>query len=164
MSEGQWAPGIEGVFSLVGLIEKSFHRHSVDQLDALLDPDLVVHGPVSMEQGAAGFKRSLAMTREAFPDMEINIEAGAAHEGLVFRRWSMSGTHTGTFLGIAPTGHKVVLSGVDVERLVGGRIVEHWTYWDRMSMAEQLGIASLPEMPGPAGNANGGGAAQPAGS
>jgi steroid delta-isomerase-like uncharacterized protein len=146
--EGRGVSGIEGVFALVGLIEKSFHGHTLDQLDALLDPHLVVHGPVPMEQGAEAFKRSLAMTRQAFPDMKITIEAGAAHEGLVFRRWSMNGTHRGTFLGIPPTGRPVVLSGVDIERLEGGRIVEHWTYWDRLSLAEQLGIPIPPGMPG----------------
>ena len=135
-------------FALVGLAEKSFHQHSVEQLDALLDPGLVVHGPVPMEHGAEGFKRALASTREAFPDMEIKIEAKATHEGLVFRQWSMTGTHEGPFLGMPPTGRKVRLSGVDIERLQNGKIVEHWTYWDRMSLAEQLGL------PPPPGTAN----------
>lgn len=91
-----------------------------------------------MEQGAAAFKRALASTRQAFPDLDVKVEASAAHEGLVFRRWSMTGTHQGQFLGIAATGRKVALSGVDVKRLEHGRIVEHWTYWDRLSLAEQL--------------------------
>jgi predicted ester cyclase len=75
-----------------------------------------------MEQGAEAFKRRLASTREAFPDMKITIEARAAHEGLVFRHWSMKGTHRGTFLGIQPTGRSVTLSGVDIERRENGRV------------------------------------------
>jgi steroid delta-isomerase-like uncharacterized protein len=142
--EGRGVSGFEAVFALVGLIEKSFHEHTLEQLDALLDANLVVHGPIPLEQGAEGFKRSLASTREAFPDMRITIEDGAAHESLVFRRWSMSGTHRGVFLGVPATGRTITLSGVDVERLESGRIVEHWSYWDRMSLAEQLGVPSLP--------------------
>jgi steroid delta-isomerase-like uncharacterized protein len=133
--------GFEAVFALVGLIERSFHEHSLEQLDALLDPNLVVHAPVPMEQGAEAFKHALATTREAFPDMKIEIEAGAAHEGLMFRRWSMTGTHQGTFLGFPATGRKIVLAGVDIERLANGKIVEHWTYWDRLSLLEQLGLS-----------------------
>ena len=56
--------------------------------------------------------------------MEIKIEASASQESLVFRRWSMTGTHEGPFLGMPPTGRKVRLSGVDIERLQKGRIVE----------------------------------------
>ena len=146
--EGHGVYGFDGVFALVGLSERSFHEHSPEQLDALLDPNLLIHAPVPIEQGAEGFKRALASTREAFPDISITIEGRAAQEGLVFRRWSMTGTHLGTFLGVASTGRKISLSGVDIERLENGKIVEHWTFWDRLSLAEQLGLRSLPEMPG----------------
>ena len=54
--EGRGVFGFEAVFALVGLIERSFHEHSLEQLDALLDPNLVVHAPVPMEQGAEAFK------------------------------------------------------------------------------------------------------------
>jgi predicted ester cyclase len=140
----QRSPGIERVFLLVSLIEQSFHDRTLDQLDSLLDPDLIVHGPFPMEQGADGFRRSLAATRLGFPDIEITIEAGAVLESLVFRKWQMVGTHQGTFLGIDPTGRRVKLSGVDIERIEDDRIVEHWSYWDRMSLAEQLGVATIP--------------------
>jgi steroid delta-isomerase-like uncharacterized protein len=146
--EGLGVYGFDGVFALVGLSERSFHEHSLEQLDALLDPNLLIHAPAAIEQGAEGFKRALASTREAFPDIRVTIEGRAAHEGLVFRRWSMTGTHLGTFLGVAPTGRKISLSGVDIERLENGKIVEHWTFWDRLSLAEQLGMHSLPDMSG----------------
>jgi len=138
--EARGLSGFEAVFGLGGLIERSFHEHSLEQLDVLIHPNLVVHAPVPMEQGAEAFKRALASTREAFPDMKIHIEAGATQEGLMFRHWSMTGTHQGTFLGFAATGRKIVLTGVDIERLENGKIVEHWTFWDRMSLIEQLGL------------------------
>jgi steroid delta-isomerase-like uncharacterized protein len=140
---------LEQALMLVGLIERSFHDQAVDQLDSLLDPNMIVHGPFPMEQGAEAFKRTLAATRRAFPDMRIQIEAGAVREGLVFRRWRMTGTHEAEFLGIAPTGRSVQLSGVDIERIENGRIVEHWTYWDRLSLAEQLGVSGVPFRPEP---------------
>jgi steroid delta-isomerase-like uncharacterized protein len=145
--EGRGVYGFDGVFALAGLSERSFHEHSLEQLDALLDPNLIVHAPVPFEPGAEGFKRALLATREAFPDLRITIEARAAQDGLVFRKWAMTGTHLGTFLGVAATGRKIALSGVDIERLENGKIVEHWTFWDRMSLAEQLGLASLPVAP-----------------
>jgi steroid delta-isomerase-like uncharacterized protein len=142
--QSERAVGIERMLLLVGLIERSFHDQTLDQLDTLLHPDLIVHGPVPMEQGAEGFKRSLAATRLAFPDITITIEASAAQEGLVFRRWHMLGTHEGTFLGVPPTGRRVELSGIDLERLDEDRIVEHWSFWDRMALAQQLGVATIP--------------------
>ncbi|WP_405720382.1 ester cyclase [Streptomyces sp. NBC_00046] len=44
----------------------------------------------------------------------------------VVTRWSLGGIHTGTVLGIPPSGREVHLSGIPIDRIAGGQSVEHW--------------------------------------
>ena len=41
--------------------------------------------------------------------------------------------------GIAATGKEVTVSGLTISTLVGGRVTEQWTTWDRLGMLVQLG-------------------------
>ena len=65
----------------------------------------------------------------------------------VAARWRMTGTHTGTLLGRAPTGTAVAVAGVDVLSVRDGRVEERWSKWERHVMFEQLGIGP-PAPPG----------------
>jgi len=98
--------------------------------------------PERIEDGAA------AMV-DAFPDLRI-AEADSIREGdKAAFRWVMSGTHEGEFLGVAPTGERIEAMGMDIVRIVGGEVAEHWGEFDAMSLLRQIG-AILP--PGWAGN------------
>jgi len=48
-------------------------------------------------------------------------------------------THRGAFAGVPPTGREVELSGIEIVRLAGGRIVEHWDEIDALGLLRQLG-------------------------
>jgi hypothetical protein len=50
----------------------------------------------------------------------------------------MTGRHVGEFGGLAPTGRAVTLTGLNLERLRDGRIVEHWSEYDRMGLMHQV--------------------------
>jgi predicted ester cyclase len=52
----------------------------------------------------------------------------------------MTGTHTGEFNGIAPTGKRVEIQFVDILRLRDGQIIEHWLSMDQLSFMQQLGV------------------------
>jgi steroid delta-isomerase-like uncharacterized protein len=127
--------------SLLTLIESGFNSDDLDRLDAVLHPDLVVHAPIPAGTGREDFKETLAAIRRGFPDGHITIEDLAVEPDRVFRRWTFQGTHRGDFIGIPATGRTVRMSGVDVERFQGGVIVEHWSFWDRLQLLEQLGVA-----------------------
>jgi predicted ester cyclase len=61
----------------------------------------------------------------------------------VIARYSGKGTHSGTFLGVAPTGRSVSYSGIIIWRFVEGKVVEEWTSWDALSILQQLGAVSI---------------------
>jgi predicted ester cyclase len=47
-------------------------------------------------------------------------------------------------MGIAPTGNRVRVTGIDIDRLVEGKIVEHWSEADLLGMMQQLGVIPEP--------------------
>lgn len=59
---------------------------------------------------------------------------------MVVTRWTFRGTHTGELMGIAPTGKQVTVTGISIDRVVGGKIVEEWNEMDDLGMMEQLGV------------------------
>ncbi len=76
--------------------------------------------------GPGGILRYVTAYRAAFPDIRVTIEDQLAEDDKVATRWTARGTHLGEFLGLAPTGDEVTVSGIEFDRMVGGRIDEAW--------------------------------------
>ena len=106
--------------------------------DEILAPDYRDHAPLTAEvPGPEGFKRRMQLLARSF-DMRIAIEDITEQADRVAFRWTMTGRHIGEFGGIAPTGRAVTLTGLNLERLRDGRIVEHWSEYDRMGLMHQV--------------------------
>jgi len=83
----------------------------------------------------------------AFPDARYTVEDQLADGDKVFTRWSWTGTHKGELMGIALTGKPVRISGMVIDRIVDGKIVEEWEEWDALGMMQQLGVvATFPKV------------------
>jgi len=79
----------------------------------------------------------------AFPDARWNLEDQITEADKVVSRWTFTGTHHGTFMGIAPTENQLVSGGICIDRIVDGKIVEEWAEWDTLGMMQQLGIVPV---------------------
>jgi steroid delta-isomerase-like uncharacterized protein len=77
----------------------------------------------------------------AFPDARIAVDGCVSEGDTVVTRWTLTGTHQGTFQGIPATGHAVKFTGIEYNRVVGGRIAEHWSMFDNVAMLQQIGAA-----------------------
>jgi predicted ester cyclase len=60
--------------------------------------------------------------------------------GVIAIRVVMRGTHLGELFGIAPTGKKVEVDQINIERIQNSRIVEHWRVTDELAQQRQLGL------------------------
>jgi predicted ester cyclase len=58
---------------------------------------------------------------------------------MVAARVAFSGTHRGEFQGIAPTNKQVAFTSIEVNRVVGGKVEEHWVELDLLGLRQQLG-------------------------
>jgi hypothetical protein len=68
----------------------------------------------------------------------------------VVTRWTARGTHRGELMGIPPTGKPVTMTGITINRLEGGKVVEDWTVFDQLGLLQQLGAIPAPGAPQPA--------------
>ncbi|GAF45437.1 ester cyclase [Rhodococcus wratislaviensis] len=113
----------------------------------LFDDDFRDHTPqpnmIPTKEGVRGLYQAL---RTAFPDFHAEIHWQAAEGDLVTTFKTYHGTHRGTFLGVEPTGREIQFETVDVMRVRGGRIVEHWGVANLFSLMQQLG--GFPSAPG----------------
>jgi len=92
------------------------------------DNELLPHDPPARLIDT--FKETFAEAREGFPDLSITVEDVMADGDRVAARVTMRGTHRGAFQGIAPTGKRVEVRAIDMFRISGGKIVEHWGHAD----------------------------------
>lgn len=82
----------------------------------------------------------VAGSRHAFPDLTVTIQTQIAEGDLVATRWQFEGTQTGDYLGRPPSGRRAAWTGVQIDRIEGGKIVESWVDWDKYRMFEALGF------------------------
>ena len=114
-------------------------ERSVDVLDRFFADDFVSHNnPPGLPDGVAGVKQFFAMFRDAFPDAAVQIDEIVADGEKVAVATTLTGTHEGELLGMAPTGRRVEVTGIDIVRIADGRIVEHRGLTDIVGLMRQL--------------------------
>ena len=109
--------------------------------------DYVGHAPDSMNLPALesdAWVAFLGAFLEGFPDLHLEVQDTVADEQMNAQRILFTGTHTGPFRGLPPTGRKVRFSGLELSRMEGGKAAEHWFQMDTLTMFEQLGLRVVP--------------------
>lgn len=127
------------------LYEEVFNQRRVTVLDELAVADYVEHDPLPGQgTGLQGLKDRVNALIEGL-DPQFTIEDVIAEEDKVVVRWTNSGTHTGAFLGIPPTGRSFSIAGIDVYRIEDGKLAEHWHVIDMYGQMVQLGLLPAPQ-------------------
>ena len=67
-----------------------------------------------------------------------------AEDDKVVTRWTAVGSHQGELMGIPPTGRRVTVTGITINRIVGGKIMETWNNYDALGQLQQLGVVPPP--------------------
>jgi len=99
---------------------------AVDEVTRFVSPDYVeVHDNKRFAIGIEGAKEHIRGVRQTYPDLRLTVEQQIAEGEWVVTRVTMRGTHRGEWQGIKPTGKPVEVTAVNIDRVVGGRIVEH---------------------------------------
>jgi len=129
------------------LMDEVWGHGQVELLDEIMVEDVIDHGAEGQSGGRQAVKDAVRMIRGAFPDLQT-VESDIVAQGdKVVRRWVNEGTHAGSFLGLPPTGNHIRVTGINIERIVGGRIVEYWHNFDMLGWLEQLGVAIPIQLP-----------------
>jgi steroid delta-isomerase-like uncharacterized protein len=122
-------------------IDALFTNGDLDAVDRYLAPDFVNHDPFPcFAPDREGMRQTGQVFRQAFPDWHSQLEALIAEGDLVTERFTARGTHRGEIMGVSPTGHEVVLAGINIFRVQDSKLVERWGRTDDLGFLQQLGM------------------------
>src|SRR3954470_20730595 len=109
--------------------------------------DYIAHAPDSIQSAALdsdAWAEFLGVFLEGFPDLHLEVQDSSADERMGAQRILFTGTHTGSFRGLPPTSWQVRFSGLEINRMLDGKVAEHWFQLDAVSLFEQLGLRVVP--------------------
>ncbi len=114
-------------------------------VDAVLkiDADDAVGDVVAIGEfrGKQVIRQFLGKIFQAFPDFELIVDHIVGDDSSVFVQRHGTATFSGgRFQGIAPTGKRVEMRGVDVVTVTEGHVVRDTMYCDGVSLARQIGL------------------------
>jgi steroid delta-isomerase-like uncharacterized protein len=111
------------------------NKGNMAALDSYLSDDVVFNN-------ARGFKQRFPAVRQAilgaFPDHTLTIQDQIAEADKVVTRVTFRGTHRGSFNGIAATGKQVEWSGIAMDRLADGKVIEMWHVQNTTGLLQQI--------------------------
>jgi predicted ester cyclase len=122
---------------------EAYNKHNLDLFDDLVAPDFVDHA--HQQQGLESLKKIFNIAFIGMPDLHETIEDIIAEGDKVWVRLTYTGTHTGEWFGLAPTGKKVTAMMFAIYRIVNGKLVEGWFLTDDLAFSKQLGIIEYTE-------------------
>jgi predicted ester cyclase len=118
----------------------AFNSGDPAQIDSVVHPNFVSH--TSSSSGAPptreGLKQEIKVLREAFPDGKYKEEQVVAEGEELYLRWSMVGTHKGTYAGLPPSGKKITHYGQEHLRFQDGKIIERVGQEDALEFLNKL--------------------------
>ena len=121
------------------------NKHNVALLDEFIAPDFVDERNTPFElRGLESYKQFETNVIQGFPDFQETIEDIIAEGDKVWVYFRFTGTHTGEWnlfgIPLAPTGKKITWTGVNIWRIVEGKVVERKSVRDILDFLRQLGI------------------------
>ena len=112
-------------------IERAWNQGDVSAFDEFISPDFV--------GGRERFKGMILGFRSAFPDLKLEVHDIFGGGDKVVSRWTITGTHRGPFLGIAPTNSRISIDGIAIDLFEAGVRVDGWAQFDKLGLLRQLG-------------------------
>lgn len=101
-------------------------NHLLDEVPEYVSDSCTIRiGEQSIPVGVNGMKQHMIEVRKTYPDLKMTITHQYCDGDYVISEFVMEGTHKGEWLGMKPTGKKICITGVDIDKIINGKIVEH---------------------------------------
>jgi steroid delta-isomerase-like uncharacterized protein len=130
------------------LLEEVVNSGAVGRLPEFFASDCTM--PHTKVKGLAWFGEHLRTFHECYPDLVVTVDGQVAEDDIVVTWWTMRGTHSGAWNGVAPTHKPILLRGVNVQKIRDGRIVEHSGGSNSLEALLELGLVKWAIGPGAA--------------
>ena len=132
-------------------IEEGFNGGNLDVADEIFTDDYEVHAPglVDLPRGPAAFKKAIGLWRGAFSNIHMDVQLLIGEGEYVTNRFVTQGVHDGPLFGIPPTGKPIIVRGMEIHRIVDGRVTESWIGDDVPTILVQIGAIPAAPTGGP---------------
>ena len=106
--------------------ETIISENQIERMAEFISPECCVKmGEKLIPVGIDGMKEHIKATKQTYPDYRMKIIKQFCDGDYVISEFIMEGTHKGEWIGIKPTGKRLVFTGVDFDKVIDGLIVEH---------------------------------------
>ncbi len=125
--------------------DQVMNAHNLSLIDSFCTADFIDHqADPHYPAGINGVKAAFGDYFTAFPDMHIKTNFIKGWGDTVITHFSMTGTNSGSFMGMPATNKQIKVDGVDLLLIKDGKAIEHWGYQEDMKMMAQLGMGQGP--------------------
>ncbi len=107
----------------------------IAETHALGDPTVSGRGV-----GPAAYRRQVERFLAGLPDLKFMVDDTVSEGDKLVVYWTITGTHRGEFLGVPPTHKKVAFTGITINQIADGKILESTVIWDGLGLMKQFGI------------------------
>ncbi len=126
-----------------------FEQGNLGVADEIFSDSFVSHDPNAppggWPLGAEGPKAVAATYRSAFPDIQYTLDDQIAVGDKVVTRWTADATNTGSLMGMPPGGKHASVTGISIERVADGKIIESWVNFDLFGLLQKIGAIPMPQ-------------------
>ena len=106
--------------------EKIVSENRLEELPKYVSENCVLNlGDKIVPLGLDGMKQHLVAVKRTYPDYTMEIVRQFSDKEYVISEFIMTGTHEGEWMGMKPTHKKLSFSGINIDRVVNGKIMEH---------------------------------------
>jgi len=131
--------------------DELWNERNFNVADELFAADCMTHQlqsgaeTVAVARNPEAVKHHVAEWLDGFPDLRFSVEQMLVEGERVMTQSVMRGTHTGVWLGIAPTNKEVSVRLSVIHRVADGKIVEDWVLVEALGFFQQLGLLQSTE-------------------
>lgn len=124
--------------------QKVVNTGNVDIIANYISPDYFeVHDNKIYKMGIEGAIGHIKGVRKTYAGLTLDIHYQIAEGDRVATCYTMTGIHVGEWMGIKPTGKKIKVTGVNIDRVAEGKIVEHGGAANLLSGLLEIGAIKL---------------------
>lgn len=122
------------------LIEDAFNKGDLSVLEKIIHPEYQYSSPDSQLSGIGELTEFIQAFRNAFPDLNLQIDDLFVSDERSCTAFTLCGTHKEDFMGIPATQKTVEVQGMVMSRFKDNKISEDWEILDNLSLFQQLGV------------------------
>ncbi len=122
-------------------LEAVVNTGETDLLSELVSPACEeTDGRVRVHRGVEGMAEHVRAVRQVYADLHLTITRQIAEGEWVATQFMARGTHAREWLGVPASGMVMTFFGVNIDRIVDGKIVEHGGSADMLGPYFEAGL------------------------